>query len=121
MGKNSSKSVRYHFSAPESDTQLAEWVETQHSFSVSLRVVIKDFIARHGMIDATCLAMSFDDDTSQGNQSAIVTGNTATDIVTEKPVITEPDVTVVETKDKTSPEKTDTKSTAINMLEDLMN
>ena len=61
MNKINSKTARYNFTAPTSDTQLAEWIEKQHSFSVSIRIVIKDFIARHGMTDASCLALSFDD------------------------------------------------------------
>lgn len=60
MSKSNSKSVRYHFTAPASDVQIAEWAEKQHSFSTSLRIVIKDFIARHGMTDASCMAMSLD-------------------------------------------------------------
>ena len=71
MNKINSKTARYNFTAPTSDTQLAEWIEKQHSFSVSIRIVIKDFIARHGMTDASCLALSFDN-TDMAHTSAPV-------------------------------------------------
>lgn len=55
MTKKDSKTVRYHFTAPAADTQIAEWAKHQHSLSISIRLVLKDFIARHGLIDVSCL------------------------------------------------------------------
>lgn len=55
-------SVRYHFSAPESDTQIAEWVALQHNFSTSMRILIKDYIAKYGMQDIACLPLTISDD-----------------------------------------------------------
>lgn len=60
MAKTGS-SVRYHFSAPESDTQIAEWVKLQHNFSTSMRILIKDYIAKYGMRDISCLPLAIDD------------------------------------------------------------
>lgn len=49
-----SKSTRYHFTVPEADTEVNEWAKLQYSFSTSVRVAIKEYIARHGMTDAGC-------------------------------------------------------------------
>lgn len=56
------KTTRYHFSAPASDQQIAEWAAAQHSFSTSIRMLIKDCIAKYGMEDVTCRSMMIADD-----------------------------------------------------------
>lgn len=75
-------SIRYHFSAPESDKQIAEWVDLQHNFSTSMRILIKDYIAKYGMRDISCLPLSISDD------------------VEIKPVGFDPQFTVVDTTKK---------------------
>lgn len=95
------KTIRYHFSAPASDVQIAEWIEAQHNFSSSIRLVIKDYIAKHGMIDATCLPMMTDDaaavkyeqaykkpaDTSQSVEQVNSVPNTPVTEIKTEPII----------------------------------
>lgn len=52
------KSIRYHFTVPGADAQFAEWAKLQYNFSTSVRVAIKEYIARHGMTDAGCELIS---------------------------------------------------------------
>lgn len=87
MRKSNTKSVRYHFSAPVSDTQIPEWIEKQHNFSTSIRIVLKDFIARHGMIDASCLGLSFDNADMTSSETRTTVQQPAAAPVSE-PVIT---------------------------------
>ena len=61
MTKSKSNTQRYHFSVPISDIQVHEWIRCQNNYSMSLRIVIKDYIAKHGMIDSSCLPMSIND------------------------------------------------------------
>lgn len=69
-----SKTTRYHFSAPSSDQQIAEWAAAQHSFSTSIRMLIKDCIAKYGMEDVTCRSMMIADDVTvtTGPQGEII-------------------------------------------------
>lgn len=106
MSKSNSKSVRYHFTVPLSDVQIAEWVEKQHNFSTSLRIVIKDFIAKHGMTDASCMAMSFDCPGSSNDcRETTLTSETVQELLTEqadKPAVSESAVnTVTESANET--------------------
>jgi len=55
---------RYTFTAPSDDKQIAEWINRQHSFSTSIRIVIKDYISKYGMIDISCLPMALTDEPS---------------------------------------------------------
>ena len=58
----STKSVRYCFTVPTTDTQIAEWAALQYNLSTSMRLIIKDYIAKHGMVDASCQPMMMADD-----------------------------------------------------------
>ena len=58
----SAKTARYTFTVPTTDTQIVEWAALQHSLSVSMRLIIKDYIAKHGMVDASCQPMMMTDD-----------------------------------------------------------
>lgn len=136
MSKNNTKSVRYHFTAPVSDTQLAEWAEKQHNFSVSVRIVLKDFIARHGMIDASCLALSFDNkDTvlsevhtavqqpvAEPSPEPVTTpvAETVTEKVPETIAEPEPEPVKQEEQAEKKEETTTASSMASSMLDDLM-
>lgn len=139
MRKSNTKSVRYHFSAPVSDTQIPEWIEKQHNFSTSIRIVLKDFIARHGMIDASCLGLSFDNADMTSSESRTTVQQPAAEpviapaVTAPAPVavpvaeavpekvpetITQPEpVKQAETKEETM---TTTSSMASSMLDDLM-
>lgn len=61
MAKAGAKSVRYVFSVPKSDVQIPEWIENQYNLSTSIRILIKDYVARYGMTDASCLPIMTDD------------------------------------------------------------
>ena len=63
MGKKASDvaSSQYRFSCPDNDIQVLDWLDEQRNVSASIRFVIKDFIARHGMADAMCLPFIADD------------------------------------------------------------
>lgn len=52
--KNRTIARRFTFTIPPSDVQLIEWVETQYSVSASIRALIKDYIAKHGVTDTAC-------------------------------------------------------------------
>lgn len=89
MVKISDKSVRYCFTAPISDVQLAEWIEIQHNLSMSIRLVIKDYIAKHGMADATCLPMMTDDDSATKYEQEFRKFMRETNNVPEEPSVPE--------------------------------
>ena len=56
---NSPNSMRLQFTVPKCDTTVFKWIEAQNSLSESVRTVIKDYVARHGITDATCQSMMF--------------------------------------------------------------
>lgn len=56
---NSPSSMRLQFTVPKCDTTVFKWIEAQNSLSESVRTVIKDYVARHGITDATCQSMMF--------------------------------------------------------------
>ena len=54
MADKSAGTARYRISVPVSDTSVLEWISHQYNLSYSIRTIIKDFIQRNGMVDATC-------------------------------------------------------------------
>lgn len=45
---------RYRLSVPEEDAAVAEWLENQLNYSLSIRLLIRQDIMRHGTSDVTC-------------------------------------------------------------------
>lgn len=45
---------RYRFTVPLADESVLEWCENQANLSFSLRMLVREYIAKHGMTDATC-------------------------------------------------------------------
>lgn len=45
---------RYRFTVPLADESVLEWCENQANLSFSLRTLVREYIAKHGMTDATC-------------------------------------------------------------------
>ena len=54
MGKNNSTTQRYRFSVPEKDTDVVAWLEEQSDLSISLRILIKNFVKKEGVVDIIC-------------------------------------------------------------------
>lgn len=59
--KQSDSPIRHQFTVPVGDAMVNDWIALQNSSSDSLRTVIKDYIARHGMTDATFQPLSIND------------------------------------------------------------
>lgn len=55
------KSTRVAFTVPPFDAQVHDWVKNQQNTSLSMRLLIKDHIARYGMGDITALPMMIDE------------------------------------------------------------
>lgn len=53
-----SAELRKRFTIPPQDESVLEWVNEQISLSASLRLVIREWIERHGYGDATCLPVA---------------------------------------------------------------
>lgn len=51
-------STRLRFSVPAADVAVLEWCDAQDNLSYSLRTVIREYIERHGFVDATCHPVS---------------------------------------------------------------
>lgn len=45
---------RYRFSVPDKDTIVRDWIEAQDHLSMSLRLLIKEDVLNHGLVDVTC-------------------------------------------------------------------
>lgn len=54
-------STRFAFSVPKGDTQILKWIEAQYNLSSSIRMLIKDYIARNGIDDVSCRSLTFTD------------------------------------------------------------
>lgn len=61
----STNSKRLQLTIPYSDKTVIDWTEKQNSVSVSVRAVIKDYVARHGMTDAACQSMMIVDNSRE--------------------------------------------------------
>lgn len=48
------KSARFHFSVPESDSDVITWIKTQTNISNSIRRIIRESINSDGFTDVTC-------------------------------------------------------------------
>ena len=128
MAANDSKLNRYHFSVSPADNQLNTWVNAQHNLSASIRMVLKNYISRYGMLDATTLPAQFDDESVAKFHNISVT---QTDYQAEPQIedvqteIVEPMVEEVipetSTPTKTAQESTtNTSNTAAAMLADML-
>lgn len=130
MPIRSDKTVRYHFTAPASDTQIAEWVANQHNFSVSMRMVLKDYIARHGMTDASCLPLQFASDVVPiSNANSTVVNESIDEPVISVKNESEPEVkeeakteakSEIEAEQAAIPEEKPKNSAAADMLADML-
>lgn len=49
---------RHRISVPLGDTAVLDWIHNQANLSYSLRLVIREYISRHGYGDVTCLDVS---------------------------------------------------------------
>ena len=49
---------RYHISVPPADTQVIEWMNSQENSSHSVRILIKAYLEKYGMMDPLCLPLS---------------------------------------------------------------
>lgn len=107
------KSIRYHFSAPPGDTQIAEWVALQDNFSMSMRMVIKDYIAKHGMVDASCQPMMMTD-----NAPVVTMPHTNVEVVDKQQV--EDPIPETKSEPETIEENIVKSSPADDILADLM-
>lgn len=58
MATQEPQSHRMRFTVPAADVSVVEWVNTQDNLSVSLRMLVREFIERHGMIDPTCIPVT---------------------------------------------------------------
>lgn len=54
-----SSQIRITASAPADDTQVAEWLKKQSNISMSLRILIKQFVATYGITDVSCMPLMF--------------------------------------------------------------
>lgn len=45
---------RFRFSVPKADVSVLSWIESQANLSSSIRTLIRNRIAEHGMSDVTC-------------------------------------------------------------------
>lgn len=70
--------IRVAVSVHKSDEQIMQWLARQHSVSNSVRLVIKDYISRYGMIDVACQPFKID---------------TTSDMVIQEPVPVESRIT----------------------------
>lgn len=52
MSKDNFK--RYRFSVPNADTSVNDWIAVQTNLSMSLRLLIGEYIEKYGYEDATC-------------------------------------------------------------------
>lgn len=119
---DSGRSIRYHFTAPASDTQIAEWVNNQHNFSTSMRIVIKDYIARHGMTDASCLPLSFSVEPIENNsieEPMVATTKKEVSNEVAEPVDT-PEQVVAKANPQTEKPAVKEKDNAADMLADML-
>lgn len=127
MVRLSDKTARYSFTAPLADKQIIDWIQTQQNLSLSLRLVIKDYIARHGVSDIMCMPMMIDDEAvvtgrkngADENQNKVNTieSTIKEDVIQKEEPVTatpEPIVKAVE------PPKTATDTMMDDMLADLM-
>lgn len=48
--------IRYRLSVPESDVDVIEWIMAQANLSISMRALIKRYVAEEGIRDAFCSA-----------------------------------------------------------------
>lgn len=46
--------VRFRLAVPVADQPVIDWLNMQDNVSGSLRLVIREYIERHGFVDATC-------------------------------------------------------------------
>lgn len=58
MKRQEDNRLRPRLSIPPNDTQLIEWIKLQSNFSNSVRKLIKESIAKDGMIDVDCKPVS---------------------------------------------------------------
>ena len=90
---DSTKSVRLQVTVPKCDATVFEWVGVQNSISESIRTVIKDYVARHGMTDAACQPMMIMDNIpetdSRDVESLVSEYNDLTDTAVEEVYISE--------------------------------
>lgn len=54
--KNISLSTTVRFNVPNADAEVFAWIDSQYNLANSMRALIKDFVARHGYADSTCVA-----------------------------------------------------------------
>ncbi len=126
MNKKDSKSIRYHFSAPAADTQISEWAEHQHNLSISIRLVLKDFIARHGLIDVSCLPIMplTNDCPPTISKTSVDTAQNSVNEPASAPVQTAAEPVVTDTEPVsapvTAPASETSNSKARSMLDDLI-
>ena len=57
--KKSETQTRFPIDVPNGDVSVIEWFNIQDDPSVSIRLIIKDFIQRKGMIDAACVPVDY--------------------------------------------------------------
>lgn len=82
---NSTASRRLQVTIPYSDTMVIEWLDKQESASESVRMVIKDYVVRHGMTDAACQPMMIMGNIPEAasNDSETLEHNDSTDTAVE--------------------------------------
>lgn len=90
---NGDPTLRFRFSSPSSDKIVNGWVSAQRNLSSSLRIVIKEYVARHGFSDVTCLPVSTDDVLEQTVNVAPAVAETISEQTQDGPVAinTEPE------------------------------
>lgn len=75
---------RYRISVPDEDTVVHRFFEAQNNISFSLRMVIRNFVARYGEVDATCVDLQNDVSRSESKS------NTQEVSVSPKPEVRQP-------------------------------
>ncbi len=88
---NEGSSSRYRFSVPAGDAAVLDWIKNQDNLSYSLRLVIRDYIQRHGYGDATCLDVAHQAKRGRPSNAARDSFDRVMQRKDAEPVVDEPD------------------------------
>lgn len=51
---NTNKTIRYRLNVPENDVSVVKWIQEQNNVSISIRQIIREYIAKNGYGDTLC-------------------------------------------------------------------
>lgn len=101
-------STRFAFSVPKGDTQIINWIDAQYNLSSSIRMLIKDYIARNGIDDVSCRSLAFTD-------NVVIASVPKSELLVESEFVKQPQAT-----ESTEPKTTREEDIAANMLADML-